>query len=111
VRDSDSPIVVLVVPVPKCDQEAGIRYPSHVLEKPFREERLAGPDIFPAKRMKVRCSAPRAFSSCSRMILPWETPALVAVVSNHWAKSSGSRTVIVLRICLDCNTLRLSALL
>ena len=73
-------------------------------KQPVREERSAGPAIFPASFMKGRTSAPRARSNCSRMILPCETPIVAAVASNHSARSSGSRTVIVLRICSECNT-------
>jgi len=39
------------------------------------------------------------------MIRPRGTPAFLEAASSHPAKSSGRRTVIVLPICSDCNTI------
>src|SRR5437016_1401519 len=61
-RDVNSPVVVLIVPIPKRNQEAGIRDALHFLEKPLRDDRLAGPATFPANRRKGRPSWSRAFS-------------------------------------------------
>ena len=111
VCESDGPVVVLISPVSESDKEAGIGDTLHLLEKPFRDERSAGPDTFPARRRNGRVSTCRAFSSCSRMIFPWDTPVLAAVASSHSARSSGRRMVSVLRICPECKTLCTDCLL
>jgi len=75
----------------------------HLREKPLRIERSLGPAMAPAWRRNGRPAAFRAFSSSSRTMRPFGKPASRAVWSSHFARSSGSRTVIVLLICSKCN--------
>jgi hypothetical protein len=92
-----------IIPVGKSDQKAGVGNSSHLLANPLRLEKSRGPSTDPA-RCRNGCSAlRRASSSCSRMIRPRGTPAFLEAASSHPAKSSGSRTVIVLLICPECN--------
>jgi hypothetical protein len=59
----NSPIVVVIPAVSESHQEAGVRDPGHAFEKPFREERSAGPSIDPARRRNARPSDFLASSS------------------------------------------------
>jgi hypothetical protein len=89
--------------VSKGDKETCIGDAFHFREKPLQVERSLGPSIAPARRKNGCFDDFRARSSSSRTIRPRETPALRAVWSSHFARSSGSRTVSVLPICLNCN--------
>src|SRR5690242_9784097 len=101
---------MIITPVSECNQETSVDDGLHFFEKPFRVDRLGGPEILPASRRNGRSSTARAFSNWSRMILPCDTPAFAAVSFSHSARSSGRRTVIVLPICIQCNTRILIAL-
>ena len=105
IRDIERPGVMLIVSIAKCHQKTAVGDRIHFLEKPLRFERSFGPAMTPANRRNGRVSDFLAFSSSSRMMRPRGRPVLRAVCSNHSARSPGSRTVIVLLICLKCNTL------
>ena len=51
--DAHSPVVVLIIPISKGDEEPGIRNALHERENPLRLERSFGPRTVPAKRMKA----------------------------------------------------------
>src|SRR5690349_924065 len=102
VSDVERPDVVLIVSIAKCHQKTGVGDRIHFLEKPLRFDRSLGPAMAPASRRNGRLSELLALSSSSRMMRPRGKPVLRAVCSNHSARSPGSRTVIVLLICLKC---------
>lgn len=61
--DLNGPLMMMVISVSECNQEARVSYRFHFLEKPFRAERPGGPETLPARRRNGRCSLERAFSS------------------------------------------------
>ena len=93
-----------IFPVPERDKKTSVRDRPHLREKPLRIERSHGPAIAPAKWRNGRLPEFRAFSSASRITRPLGRPVLRAASSSHLARSSGSRTVIVLLIRQKCNT-------
>jgi hypothetical protein len=104
VGNFEGPSVMLIVSITKGHQKTGVGDCIHFLEKPLRLERSLGPATAPASRRNERVSERLALSSSSRMMRPRGKPVLRAVCSNHSARSPGSRTVIVLLICIKCNT-------
>src|SRR5882724_901468 len=62
---AQGPGAMEIPPIPKCQQEAGVRNRLHFREKPFCVERFAGPFTTPARRMNGRLDAFRA-PSCPR---------------------------------------------
>src|SRR5436309_311111 len=93
-----------ISPVPERHQEARVRDGLHFLEKPLRVERSAGPSMAPARCRNGFLDDFRALASSILTMWLRDTPADRAVRSSHSARSSGSRTVSVLLICLKCNT-------
>lgn len=104
IRDAERPIVILIPTIGERHQEARVSDCFHLRENPFRVDRSAGPAMTPASLRNDRDSDFLALSNWSRMILPFGTPVLRDVSANHFASSSGIRTVTVLLICLYCNT-------
>src|SRR2546426_11548930 len=78
-------------------QETGISNAGHLVEKPLRCDRSAGPRTVPARRINFFAfSSPcRARARCSRMSFPWEMPIRLAVSSSQVANSFVIRKVIV----------------
>jgi hypothetical protein len=97
IRNSDRPIVILVSFGRESDEESGIRNAVHDLEKPLRFERSRDPLMIPASFINGfdEDELAFAFSSCSRISRPCDTPVVSAVCSSHSARSFVSRTVIV----------------
>jgi hypothetical protein len=90
------PLVVGVTAINKRDQKPGIGDAFQAREKPLRLERFFGPFTLPARRINPWLAAvTRAFSSCSRTNLPFDTPDLAAVSSSQTASSSLTRIEIV----------------
>jgi len=98
-----SPAVILVLPVCERDEKTRYRRCPYLFEKLLRVERSRGPSIDPARRRNDCFSRRRASSRLSRMIRPRGTPDSRETSSSHPARSSGSRMVIVLLICSECN--------
>jgi hypothetical protein len=90
------PLVVGVTAINKRDQKPSIGDTFQLREKPLRLERFFGPFTLPARRINPWLAAAiRAFSSCSRTNLPFDTPDLAAVSSSQAASSSLTRIEIV----------------
>jgi hypothetical protein len=62
--ESDGPLMVAVVSIRECDQEACVGNPCHDFEKPVRDERSWGPLTEPASRMNPLELPVFARSSC-----------------------------------------------
>lgn len=90
------PLMVGIAAIDKRDQKSGIGDTFQVREKPLRLERFFGPFTLPARRINPWLAvAIRAFSSCSRTNLPFDTPDLAAASSSQAASSSLTRIEIV----------------
>ena len=90
------PLVVGIATIHKRDQKTGIGDAFQAREKPLPLDRPFGPFTLPARRINPWLAAVfRAFSSCSRTNLPFDTPDLAAVSSSQAASSSLTRIEIV----------------
>jgi len=102
-RDADRPIMVVIVPVHERYQKTGVRDGLHLREKPLRVERSAVLQPHQPGEGMGALGDPGLLE-----FLPDDsalgTPVLRAASFNHSARSSGTRTVIVLLICSECNT-------
>ena len=81
------PLVVGIAVINERDQKSAIGDAFQAREKPLRLERFFGPFMLPARRMNPwLAAAVRAFSSCLRTNLPFDTPDLDALSSSQAAK-------------------------
>ncbi len=101
------PLVVLVRPSHHRDKETGIRDSIHFRENPFRDETLAGPPLItPTNSSQGCCSSPDSEASRdSRTTLPTGKPVRRATRRSCSKSSGGRRTVSVLLINCNCNTI------